>query len=81
MASIKRLTKLLSYAVKRGNFDRVKQLTAEGTDYKAVDNSGLTFLHLAAQGDNLDLVKYFVDKGIDINAKTNDGSICILLLR
>lgn len=74
MTSVKRLNNLLFYAAKQGNLDRVKKLVAEGADFKAIDNFGLTFLHFASQGGKLDVVRYFVNQGIDVNVKANDGS-------
>ena len=41
-----------------------------GSDVKAVDEKGLTLLHLAVAGkDNVDVVEFLIAKGADVNAK------------
>jgi hypothetical protein len=37
-------------------------------------NTGNTYLHLVAQGNYPQLVKYFIEKGADINKKNNEGN-------
>ena len=38
-------------------------------------NTGNSYLHLAILGDYPELVKYFIEKGADINKKNNEGEI------
>ena len=37
-------------------------------------NTGNSYLHLVAEGNYPQLVKYFIEKGADINKKNNDGN-------
>ena len=37
------------------------------------DDYGDTFLHLSIRIDNLDLVKYFISKNVNVNMKNKDG--------
>ena len=46
-------------------------------DVHKVDNEGFTALHYSASNGSYELVKYFVDFGIDIDLKTNNGSNCL----
>ena len=41
------------------------------------DNKGRTALHLSARKCSYDLVRYFADKGADINLKDNSGMNCL----
>ncbi|KAJ8686428.1 hypothetical protein QAD02_022222 [Eretmocerus hayati] len=43
------------------------------------DDRGWNVLHVAAHNDHTKLVKFFLEKGIDINSLTNDGSSSLLL--
>ena len=57
-------------AAKYGSVALIKKLgNYGGANINAKDNVS-TVLHYAAWGGNLDVVKYLVDKGADINAKT-----------
>ena len=40
-------------------------------DYK--DENGVTLLHGAAISDHPETVRFFIKKGLDVNAKDNDG--------
>ncbi|APR97793.1 ankyrin repeat domain-containing protein [Wolbachia endosymbiont of Folsomia candida] len=62
----------LHYAAYSGNLDLVKYLVEEkSVGINTKDNYGNTILHEAASSNNLDLVKYLIDKGADVDAKTN----------
>lgn len=37
------------------------------------DDNGDTFLHLSVMIDNVDLVKYFISKNVNLNMKNKDG--------
>ncbi len=39
---------------------------------------GYTLLMFAVAGGNLDIVKYFLNREADVNAKDNDGKFLIL---
>ena len=43
--------------------------------YKLAErNTGNSYLHLATKGDYYELVKYFIDKGSDVNKQNNEGN-------
>lgn len=53
---------------------RERFFATHGTDVKAVDYNGYTLLHLAAMNnENVEIIKFLLDKGVAINAKDNDG--------
>ena len=58
----------------RGNIEAIKQHIAAGTDVEV--KGGLfkgTPLHLAAYGGRKEIVELLIDKGADVNAKSDDG--------
>ena len=56
---------------------REKLLRNHNFDIHTTDNSGWTALHFSSRHDGYELVKYFVDKGMDIFLKTNGGLNCL----
>ena len=65
---------LLCDAARDGNTDSVKFLLDNGADVGIKAKSdGSTPLHLASYGCHLGIAKMLVDKGADINAKSNGG--------
>ena len=52
----------------------VKQLIALGADPYFVNKRGSTLLHYAAMNNNPELVRYFIDIGINPKVKNNDGN-------
>lgn len=64
-------------AVSSGDLESVKLLLKnqniiKGIKLKNKDND--TLLHLASKGSNVDLIKFLMDQGYDINAMNNSGS-------
>jgi ankyrin repeat protein len=56
------------------NLDVIKYLVEEHDfDVTYKSRNGHTILHSAASDDNLELVKYLIGQGADINARTTDG--------
>mgnify|MGYP000341217486 CR=1 FL=1 len=63
---------LLHEAVKRGNLELVKRVTAFGMDINAKNDEGNTALHLAAmKARNQQILKYLISKGADKTLKTH----------
>jgi len=56
-------------AVYEGDLEKVKKLLDEGEDVNARDDYGRTPLHYASIYGIVDVVKFLVEKGADINAK------------
>ncbi|XP_054713567.1 serine/threonine-protein phosphatase 6 regulatory ankyrin repeat subunit B-like [Uloborus diversus] len=62
-------------AVSYGHLQIVKMLQQhEKVDMNAQGNGGWTVLHIASQGSSLEMVKYLVDEGSNVNAKNASGS-------
>eukprot|EP00297_Palpitomonas_bilix_P005186 CAMPEP_0113873924 /NCGR_PEP_ID=MMETSP0780_2-20120614/4044_1 /TAXON_ID=652834 /ORGANISM="Palpitomonas bilix" /LENGTH=824 /DNA_ID=CAMNT_0000859631 /DNA_START=89 /DNA_END=2563 /DNA_ORIENTATION=- /assembly_acc=CAM_ASM_000599 len=68
---------------RRSNCDLnlIRILTQKGASIFDVDNKGRTPLHLAAQQGHYDCVKYLVENGADVLAKTKDGKAAYELAR
>ncbi len=65
----------LHYAAFRGNLEIIKILIENGADHTAKNTRGLNILHIAAQGDQPEVLIYFKEKyGMDINETDNNGS-------
>ena len=67
------------YAAKGGNTSFLDYLIAAGVDYKSADNNGKNAMHFAAMGmrghtNSRKVFEYLESKGIDPNARANDGS-------
>jgi len=61
-------------AAKQGDLDRVRALVdADPALVAAQDTGGQTPLHWAALSENLDLVRYLLDKGAAVDAKNGRG--------
>ena len=60
-------------ATKRGDVAAVRSLLNEGADPNAAQGDGLSALHLAAQGGNLEIVEVLLTAGAEIGAKTRIG--------
>ena len=41
---------------------------------KKVDENGWTPLHEAVRSDNIEVLKYLIEKGLDMNLRTHDGT-------
>lgn len=61
------------YAAQYGDLERVKKLISQGCYVDIKDKSGYTALHYAARAGHLDVCKYLLTKGADINAVTKCG--------
>jgi hypothetical protein len=59
--------------VNSATLDVVKSLVDLGLDPTKVQSNGVTYLHFAAARGSVEMVRYFLEKGIDPNAKTQDG--------
>ncbi len=57
-------------AAKEGNLALLKELLAEGTPVDYRNFNGETVLHVAASRGDLEMVKFLVSKGADVNALT-----------
>ncbi|OWT47633.1 ankyrin repeat domain-containing protein [Bacillus sp. K2I17] len=56
-------------AIKIGDINKVKQLIGNNTKLLNTKTSFGTWLHIAAKKGNLDIVKFLVQEGIDIDAR------------
>ena len=57
--------------------DYFETLLKAGASLNATDSRGKTLLMIAAQKDELEIVKKLIEKGVDINAKTEYGSTAL----
>ena len=61
--------------VRSGDLQAVKEQLANGVDINAGDNEfGVTALAWAALLDDMEIAKFLIEKGADVNAKSRDGS-------
>lgn len=65
----KSLNKSIRNAIKRGDHLTVEKLIEENPGALHTMTPFGTWLHVAAKKGHLDIVKYFLHKGIDVNAK------------
>ncbi len=75
----------LANAAVYGKLERVKTLIEkEGVDVNARETQtkiGGTALILAAEEGHLEVVKYLINKGADINAKADNGNTALMYLQ
>ncbi|GHV13863.1 hypothetical protein AGMMS49938_09060 [Fibrobacterales bacterium] len=64
----KESTEMLFDAVKNGDLQKVKDMLLQGVKINANDDNGYTPLNNAAYYGNLDVVKFLLEKGANINA-------------
>lgn len=70
----------LSLATEEGHLDLVKKLLKAGAELKTYkDDLNWTFLHLAIDSENIEMVKFFLNKGIDVNLLDLDGDTPFIL--
>ncbi|HUU38846.1 MAG TPA: ankyrin repeat domain-containing protein [Candidatus Desulfaltia sp.] len=68
-------------AAEAGDLAKVKALVEKDPALiKAKDENGRTPLHFAAQGEHLDVLRYLVDKGADLNVLDDNGIAPLLTL-
>ena len=68
----------LHIAADYGHLNLCKMLINEyNVDVQLPDNDGWTALHYSARNDSYEIVKYFINMGIDINLKKKDGINCL----
>lgn len=65
----------LHIACQSAKFEIVKHIVEEiqTIDIKCKDELGWNALHFAAKGGDLNILKYFLEKGLDLGSLTNDG--------
>ena len=61
-------TALLIAASTAGSLETVRLLIAKGADPKVIGNGGRTGLIVAASANDIDLVRFFLDAGVNVNA-------------
>ncbi|MHC9538071.1 MAG: ankyrin repeat domain-containing protein [Vulcanimicrobiota bacterium] len=64
---------LLHEAALSGNCDIVRFLLSKGMSVKCGDICERTPLHMAVDQAQKDLIELFIQKGADVNARSNDG--------
>ena len=68
----------LHIAAQYGHLNLCKALINEyNVDVQLPDNDGWTALHFSAENGSYEIVKYFINMGIDINLKTKHGMNCL----
>ncbi|EGR28545.1 hypothetical protein IMG5_173100 [Ichthyophthirius multifiliis] len=60
-------------AAYKGNLKMIQKMLSYKINYLVLAKGGLNVLHLAAQGNQPQIIHYFVKLGMDINKKTNSG--------
>jgi ankyrin repeat protein len=60
---------VLTDAALKGDLDRVRELLAQGHNINERDEWGETPLHRAAQYNSIDVFRYLVEQGADLEAK------------
>lgn len=68
-------------AIKIGDINKMKQLIGYDTKLLNINTSFGTWLHIAAKKGNLDIVKFLVKEGIDIDARGGTFDSSALNLR
>ncbi len=70
------IIKRIRNAIKQGDYDTLKMLINENPEVLNEMTPFGTWLHVAAKRGHLEIVKYLVEKGLDVNIKggTFDGS-------
>jgi ankyrin repeat protein len=63
----------LLLSVKDGSVKDVQTLLAEGANPNTTDDHGVPALMWAANNGHTEVVKLLLEKGADVNVKTNDG--------
>jgi ankyrin repeat protein len=74
-------TALMIAASISGSRDIVRALVAKGADPKATGSGGRNGLLLAAGANDLEMVQYFIDQGVDVNSsyRTDKGGFTALM--
>ncbi len=62
-------------AVKIGDAQAVKAIIRAGADVNARDGDGYSLLHVAALGDNKEIIEIFIKAGISVNVKDKCNNI------
>ena len=70
----KGITPLIDAVRWNTNIQIVKHLVSLGADKHVIGEKGWTVLHYAIGNPNPDIVKYFINEGVDINAKDENFS-------
>jgi ankyrin repeat protein len=61
------------------NSDMARLLIDAGADIKVRHDDGYTLLHFAVFNDSLELISYLEQHGLDVNAKSGDGTTPLIL--
>ncbi len=71
---------VLACAMREGcDFDTVMLLVESGAEIKEFDDEGVSVLDMAITYDNLEMVQYLIEQGIDINTTTRRSGFTALM--
>lgn len=65
------LMRIIHYMVR--DYDIFINLVNRGINYQITNSDGNTHLHIAAIYNNADIIKFLIDKNVNINVLNNDG--------
>ena len=60
---------------KKGDLAKVQQLIASGADINAIDKDNTTALMWAIQKKHMDIARFLIDKGADVNVQGNSEAL------
>lgn len=72
---------VMGKAIKEGNLEEVKELIGDDTEKLQMPIPRGNWLHLAVAYEQMEIVKYLLDAGIDRNIENKDGNVLVTAAR
>ncbi|MBR4084870.1 MAG: ankyrin repeat domain-containing protein [Lachnospiraceae bacterium] len=69
--------KAMDKAIEEGNLDEIKKLIGDDTEKLQMPIPRGNWLHLAVTYEQMEIVKYLLDAGIDRNVENRDGNVLV----